>query len=69
MYYLRTKSAVDPLKGLGIDMSTTKSNVEIQETLSTNNLIQDNSEEIKLMDMVLTSRPSDSPFECEGCGS
>ena len=69
MYYLRTKSAVDPLKGLGIDMSTTKSNVEIQETSSTNNLIQDNSEEIKLMDMVLTSRPSDSPFECEGCGS
>jgi ribonucleoside-diphosphate reductase alpha chain len=69
MYYLRTKSAVDPLKGLGIDMSTTKPNSETQEVLSTNNLIQDNSEEIKLMEMVMSSRPTDSPFECEGCGS
>jgi ribonucleoside-diphosphate reductase alpha chain len=69
MYYLRTKSAVDPLKGLGIDMSTTKPNSETQEVPSTNNLIQDNSEEIKLMEMVMTSRPTDSPFECEGCGS
>ena len=69
MYYLRTKSAVDPLKGLGIDMSTTKPNSETQEVLSTNNLIQDNSEEMKLMEMVMSSRPTDSPFECEGCGS
>ena len=69
MYYLRTKSAVDPLKGLGIDMSTTKPNSETQEVPSTNNLIQDNSEEMKLMEMVMTSRPTDSPFECEGCGS
>jgi ribonucleoside-diphosphate reductase alpha chain len=69
MYYLRTKSAVDPLKGLGIDMSTTKPNSETQEVPSTNNLIQDNSEEIKLMEMVMSSRPTDSPFECEGCGS
>jgi hypothetical protein len=69
MYYLRTKSAVDPLKGLGIDMSTTKPNSETQEVPSTNNLIQDNSEEMKLMEMVMGSRPTDSPFECEGCGS
>jgi ribonucleoside-diphosphate reductase alpha chain len=69
MYYLRTKSAVDPLKGLGIDMSTTKPNSETQEVPSTNNLIQDNSEEMKLMEMVMSSRPTDSPFECEGCGS
>ena len=69
MYYLRTKSAVDPLKGLGIDMSTTKPNIETQEVPSTNNLIQDNSEEIKLTEMVMSSRPTDSPFECEGCGS
>ncbi len=69
MYYLRTKSAVDPLKGLGIDMSTSKPNSEVQEIPSTNNLIQDNSEEMKLMEMVMASRPSDSPFECEGCGS
>ena len=69
MYYLRTKSAVDPLKGLGIDMSTAKPNIETQEVPSTNNLIQDNSEEIKLTEMVMSSRPTDSPFECEGCGS
>jgi ribonucleoside-diphosphate reductase alpha chain len=55
MYYLRTKSAVDPLKGLGIDMSVTKQNSEIQ----------DSSEEIK----PIVTRPTDSPFECEGCGS
>lgn len=69
MYYLRTKSAVDPLKGLGIDMSTTKSNTETQTVPSTNNLIQDNSEEMKLTEMVTSSRPMDSSFECVGCGS
>jgi ribonucleoside-diphosphate reductase alpha chain len=57
MYYLRTKSAVDPLKGLGIDTSTPKikeTNVDIVEKLEPNQPIL---------------KPNDSPFECEGCGS
>lgn len=63
MYYLRTRAAVDPLKGLGIDTSTVKPTSEPQETVNYNNT------EEKLVEMVLMSRPSDSPFECEGCGS
>jgi ribonucleoside-diphosphate reductase alpha chain len=66
MYYLRTRSAVDPLKGLGIDTSTAKPINETQEILNTNH---NNNDEEKLVEMVMTSRPSDSPFECEGCGS
>jgi len=66
MYYLRTRAAVDPLKGLGIDTSTTKPVAEVQETNI--HVVNNNSEE-KIIEMVLSSRPSDSPFECEGCGS
>jgi len=69
MYYLRTRAAVDPLKGLGIDTSTVKPVSEAIEIPTTNNFIQDTSEEMKLMEMVNVSRPTDSPFECEGCGS
>jgi ribonucleoside-diphosphate reductase alpha chain len=69
MYYLRTRAAVDPLKGLGIDTSTVKPISEAIEVPTTNNFIQDTSEEMKLMEMVTMSRPTDSPFECEGCGS
>jgi ribonucleoside-diphosphate reductase alpha chain len=69
MYYLRTRAAVDPLKGLGIDTSTVKPVSETIEVPTTNNFIQDTSEEMKLMEMVNVSRPTDSPFECEGCGS
>ncbi len=69
MYYLRTRAAVDPLKGLGIDTSTVKPVSEAIEVPTTNNFIQDTSEEMKLMEMVNISRPTDSPFECEGCGS
>ena len=69
MYYLRTRAAVDPLKGLGIDTSTVKPVSEAIEVPTTNNFIQDTSEEMKLMEMVTMSRPTDSPFECEGCGS
>ena len=69
MYYLRTRAAVDPLKGLGIDTSTLKPVSEAIEVPTTNNFIQDTSEEMKLMEMVNVSRPTDSPFECEGCGS
>ena len=77
MYYLRTRSAVDPLKGLGIN--TSKSQPKPQEqveqvkeqmdspTVTSNSLISDNKE----LEMVSqpTIRPDDSPFECEGCGS
>ena len=66
MYYLRTRSAVDPLKGLGIDTSITKPINETQEISNTNH---SNNDEEKLIEMVMMSRPSDSPFECEGCGS
>lgn len=69
MYYLRTRAAVDPMKGLGIDTSTMKPVAETIEVPTTNNFIQDTTEEMKLMEMVTMSRPTDSPFECEGCGS
>jgi ribonucleoside-diphosphate reductase alpha chain len=72
MYYLRSTSAVDALKGLGIDTSTAKPN-EVQVTTNilpqiqttTNSIISEQTPEL-----VMTSeRPSDSPFDCEGCGS
>jgi len=69
MYYLRTRAAVDPLKGLGIDTSTVKPVVESVEVPTTNNFIQDTSEEVKMTEMLNTPKPTDSPFECEGCGS
>jgi ribonucleoside-diphosphate reductase alpha chain len=56
MYYLRTQSAVDPLKGLGGDFTATK------ETM-TNNLLSENTTD------PTPSRPDSSMFECEGCGS
>lgn len=53
MYYLRTRSAVDPLKGLGIDTSS----INITPIITN---------QINVMEI---EKPSDSPFECEGCGS
>ena len=71
MYYLRTRSAVDALKGLGIDMSSSKPTEQTPpptatlSTPTTNSLISEETPEV-----VMTSeRPTDSPFECEGCGS
>ena len=71
MYYLRTRSAVDALKGLGIDTSTAKpveqpAQQNVTYATPTNNtIISENTPEL-----VMTSeRPTDSPFECEGCGS
>jgi ribonucleoside-diphosphate reductase alpha chain len=58
MYYLRTRSAVDPLKGLGIDMSTPK----IQEIILTKT-DENNVENLPPL------KPNESLFECEGCGS
>jgi ribonucleoside-diphosphate reductase alpha chain len=73
MYYLRTRAAVDALKGLGVDTSTPKTveqptgqQTAVYPTTPTNNqIISENTPEL-----VMTSeRPTDSPFECEGCGS
>jgi ribonucleoside-diphosphate reductase alpha chain len=61
MYYLRTRSAVDALKGLGMDLSTAKP----IEQPATNAIISENTPEL----VMVTERPTDSPFECEGCGS
>ena len=68
MYYLRTKAAVDPLKGLGIDTTASKpTNETTDETqvLQTPTILTEEAN----MEMVNTIRPNDSPFECEGCGS
>ena len=65
MYYLRTKAAVDPIKGLGIDTSSSKPNVENH----TNNVKEQNLTTNYVEEMVLSVKPNDSPFECEGCGS
>lgn len=69
MYYLRTRAAVDPMKGLGIDMSTSKPVEQTQqspiqfETPTNNSIISEQTPELVM------TRPTDSPFECEGCGS
>jgi ribonucleoside-diphosphate reductase alpha chain len=73
MYYLRTRAAVDALKGLGVDTSVSKpvesSNGQqsaVYPTTPTNNpIISENTPELEM----ITERPTDSPFECEGCGS
>ena len=61
MYYLRTRAAVDALKGLGVDTSSVKP-VDIP---TNNNLISEQTPETNM----ISERPTDSPFECEGCGS
>ena len=77
MYYLRTRSAVDPLKGLGVNTSKKKTpevDVEPQKEVIENNpiptsnsLLSENNE----LKMVTNQdiRPDDSQFDCEGCGS
>jgi len=75
MYYLRTRSAVDPLKGLGVNTSkaTPDVNVEKQKEVIENPIPTSNSllSENKELKMVSNQdiRPDDSPFDCEGCGS
>jgi ribonucleoside-diphosphate reductase alpha chain len=59
MYYLRTRAAVDAIKGLGVDTSTKP------EMLTNNTLISEQTPEVTMT----SERPTDSPFECEGCGS
>ncbi len=74
MYYLRTRSAVDPLKGLGVNTSKKKTpEVEPQKEVVENPIPTSNSllSENKELKMVTNQdiRPDDSPFDCEGCGS
>jgi len=77
MYYLRTRSAVDPLKGLGVNTSKKKTpdvNTEPQKEVIENNPIPTSNSllsENKELKMVTNQdiRPDDSPFDCEGCGS
>ena len=76
MYYLRTRSAVDPLKGLGVNTSkkvTPTIPVEPQKEVIENPIPTSNSllSENKELKMVTNQdiRPDDSPFDCEGCGS
>ena len=65
MYYLRTRAAVDAIKTLGVEMSapqkveTTTQNVD----LPTKSILFEQNE------AALSMKPTDSPFECEGCGS
>ena len=73
MYYLRSRSAVDALKGLGIDTSESKpveqtpgqQTALFTETIKNNTIISEETPEIEMISM----KPKDSPFECEGCGS
>jgi ribonucleoside-diphosphate reductase alpha chain len=69
MYYLRTRSAVDPIKGLGVDTSVSKP-AETQQQSVTYQTTQKSIISEETPEVVMTSeRPMDSPFECEGCGS
>jgi ribonucleoside-diphosphate reductase alpha chain len=67
MYYLRSTSAVEAMKGLGIDTSTVKpaETTQVFPTPNNNSLISESTPEVEMT----IERPSDSPFECEGCGS
>ena len=67
MYYLRTRAAVDALKGLGVDTATSKPVETLQKmvTPTNNQIISENTPELVMM----SEKPTDSPFECEGCGS
>ena len=69
MYYLRTRSAVDAIKGLGIDTAAAKP-AETQLPSVTYQTTQKSIISEETPEAVMTNdRPTDSPFECEGCGS
>jgi hypothetical protein len=55
------------MKGLGIDTSTVKpvETPQVYSTPTNNSLISESTPEVEMT----IERPSDSPFECEGCGS
>ena len=69
MYYLRTRAAVDAIKTLGVDISATQK-IEGSITQTTQApTAPTNSIHFEQNETVLSMKPSDSPFECEGCGS
>ena len=69
MYYLRTRAAVDAIKTLGVDISTTQK-IEGSITQTTQApTAPTNSIHFEQNETALSMKPSDSPFECEGCGS
>jgi ribonucleoside-diphosphate reductase alpha chain len=69
MYYLRTRAAVDAIKTLGVDI-TTSQKVEGIITPNTQALTEPtNSIHFEQNEVALSMKPTDSPFECEGCGS
>jgi ribonucleoside-diphosphate reductase alpha chain len=63
MYYLRTRSAVDAIKSLGVDISATTPKPEPVQAQTTKSI------HFEQNDATLTAKPDDSPFECVGCGS
>jgi ribonucleoside-diphosphate reductase alpha chain len=65
MYYLRTRAAVDPIKTLGVDISIIKPVENVQPPVSKNQYISEETPEV----IMTSEKPTDSPFECEGCGS
>lgn len=76
MYYLRTKSAVDPLAGLGIDMEKAKRSVQNMEKIEVpEKKVELNgmtSEELSKAAEEVTSGivcSLDNPEDCEMCGS
>ena len=68
MYYLRTRAAVDPIKGLGVDTSVQKPLEQPQPTQTMSTPVSNSIISEETPELVMT-RPTDSPFECEGCGS
>lgn len=69
MYYLRTRAAVDAIKTLGVDITTVQK-IEGSITQTTQApTAPTNSIHFEQNEAALSMKPSDSPFECEGCGS
>lgn len=69
MYYLRTRAAVDAIKTLGIDINSTN---KTEKTITVTTPVitpPTNSIHFEQSGDILSTRPSNSPFECEGCGS
>jgi ribonucleoside-diphosphate reductase alpha chain len=76
MYYLRTKSAVDPLAGLGIDLEKVKKSIQNVEKIEVPSRKIDmngmTSEELSKAAEEVTSGivcSLDDPDSCEACGS
>jgi ribonucleoside-diphosphate reductase alpha chain len=68
MYYLRTRAAVDAIKTLGVEMAAPQK-VETTSPSTQNVELPTNSILFEQNETALSMKPTDSPFECEGCGS